>query len=118
MDKVKVGVGGGGYLGQYHAEKYAELADVELVGVADVIPARADELARRLSTTAYYDYRELLDKVQAISIVVPTPIHYALTKDFFLHGVDVLVEKPMTTTLEQAEELVRLAAEKGLIFQV
>lgn len=118
MDKVKVGVVGVGYLGQYHAEKYAKLAHVELVGVTDIIPSRADEVARRLSTKAYYDYRELLGKVQAVSIVAPTLIHYALAKDFFLHGVDVLVEKPMTTTLEEAEELVELAEEKGLIFQV
>ncbi len=118
MDRVKLGVVGVGYLGQYHAEKYAKFDGVELVGVVDIIPSRAEEVARRCSTKAYYDYRELLDKVQAVSIVAPTPFHYPLARDFFLHRIDVLLEKPMTTTLKEAEELVNLAKEKGLILQV
>lgn len=118
MDKVKVGVVGVGYLGSFHAEKYASLPDVELVGVVDIIKARADQIARQWNTRAYYHHHDLLDKVQAVSIAVPTPLHYAIARDFFQHGIDVLLEKPMTVTLKEAEGLLKMAEENKLIFQV
>jgi predicted dehydrogenase len=91
---------------------------VELVGLAEVDPARAQEAAERFGLPVYRDHRELLGRVDAVSIVVPTPLHYAVARDFLQGGVDVLVEKPITTTLAQAEELIALAEEKGLVLQV
>jgi len=109
---------GVGYLGQFHAEKYAKMAGVELVGVVDVIPSRAKEIAKRGHTQPFFHHSELLKRVQAVSIAVPTAFHHAIAKDFFLHGIDVLLEKPISRTLEEADELIRLAESKGLILQV
>jgi len=113
-----VGVVGVGYLGQFHAEKYAKMEGVELVGVVDVNPTRAREIARRSHTQSFFHYSELFKKTQAVSIAVPTPLHHPIAKDFLLHGQDVLLEKPICTTLEEADELIGLAESKRLILQV
>ena len=118
MKKLKVGVVGVGYFGQFHAEKYARIEDVELVGVVDIDASRAKEIARRYRTQSFFHYQDLFSKVQAVSIAVPTPFHHSMTKDFFLQGIDVLLEKPISNTLEEADELIGLAETKGLIFQV
>ena len=118
MRKVKVGVIGVGYFGEFHAEKYHGLPGVELVGVADINQSRSREIARRFSTNAYYKYEDLYDKVDAVSIAIPTSIHYKVTKDFFHRGIDVLLEKPITTTLQDADELVEMAEKRQCVFQV
>jgi predicted dehydrogenase len=118
MKKIRVGVVGTGYLGKFHAEKYAQMNDVELIGVVDVEPLRAETVAGECATKAYTDYRDLLDKVDAVSVVVPTSAHYSVSKDFLLHDVDVMIEKPMTNTIDEADELIRISKEKGLIVQV
>jgi len=118
VNKIKVGVVGVGYFGQFHAEKYANLNEVELVGVVDVDTSRAREIAKRYRTQSFFHHADLFNKVQAVSIAAPTPFHYPMTKDFFLRGVDVLLEKPITSTLEEADELIGLAQSRGLIFQV
>jgi len=118
VKKIKIGVVGVGYLGQFHAEKYAKMAGVELVGVVDVIPSRAKEIAKRTHTQPFFHHAELLKRIQAVSIAVPTAFHHAIAKDFFLHGIDVLLEKPISRTLEEADELIDLAESKGLILQV
>ena len=118
MNKIKIGVVGVGYFGQFHAEKYAHINDVELVGVVDIDTSRARDIAKRCRTQSFFHHADLFNKVQAVSIAVPTPFHYPMTKDFFLRGVDVLLEKPISNTLEEADELIGLAQSKGLIFQV
>lgn len=118
MERLKVGVIGVGYFGQFHAEKYAKIEEVELVGVVDVHTSRAREIAKRCQTQPFDHHADLFNKVQAVSIAIPTPFHYSMTKDFFLQGIDVLLEKPITNTLEEADELIGLAESKGLIFQV
>jgi len=118
MRKLRVGVIGVGYFGQFHAEKYHRLPEVELVGVADINRLRSGEIAKRFNTSAYYHYEDLYDKVDAVSIAVPTPIHYQVTKNFFRRGIDVLLEKPITTTLRQADELVEIAEKRQCVFQV
>jgi len=115
---LRVGVVGVGYLGKFHAEKYAAMNDVDLVGVVDVENVQAEEIARRLHTKAYRDYRDLLGKVDAVSIVIPTPLHFEVTKKFLANNVDVLIEKPMTAILKEADELIALAESRGLIVQV
>ncbi|OGP56111.1 MAG: UDP-N-acetyl-D-glucosamine dehydrogenase [Deltaproteobacteria bacterium RBG_13_61_14] len=116
--RVRVAVIGCGYLGTFHAEKYAALPRAELVGVVDVVPERAAALAGRLHTEPFTDYRELLAQVQAVNIVVPTPEHYGVAKACLEAGLDILLEKPVTETEAQAEELVRLAQARSRIFQV
>ena len=118
MDKIRAGVVGVGYLGKFHAEKFADAEESELVGVVDTDPAQADSIASKHGTRAMTDYRELLGRVDAVSIVVPTPHHYQIAKAFLENGVDVLVEKPMTTTIAEADELVEIAAKKALVLQV
>jgi predicted dehydrogenase len=118
VKKIKVGVVGVGYFGQFHVEKYAKMKGVELVGVADVNTARATEIARRYRTQPFSHHAELLERVQAVTIAAPTPLHHAIAKDFLLRGIDVLLEKPISTTLEEADELIQLAGSKGLILQI
>ena len=118
MKKLHVGVVGVGYLGKFHAEKYARMDTVDLVGVVDVNQSKAEDVAKKFDTKAYSTHRDLFGKVDAVSIVAPTPDHYFIAKDFLEHNIDVLVEKPMTTTLEEADELVQFSESKGLILQV
>jgi predicted dehydrogenase len=117
-DKIRVGVVGTGYLGKFHAEKYARMEGVELVGVADVDPRAVASVAEACATQGFMRHNDLLDGVDAVSIVVPTSAHFEVSKDFLAHGVDVLIEKPMTTTLAEADELIDFAASQGRIIQV
>jgi predicted dehydrogenase len=116
--KIRVGVIGAGYLGKFHAEKYARMAGVDLVAVVDVDKSRAKKTADRFKTQAYTRHTDIYDKVDAVSVVTPTPLHYPISRDFIVKGVDVLIEKPMTTTLDEADELIALARSQGLIIQV
>ena len=116
--KLRVAVIGTGYLGKFHAEKYAKMDDVDLVGVVDINKAKAEEVARKVNTKAYETHKEILDKVDAVSVVVPTPAHFIVSKDFLENDVDVLIEKPMTQTLAEADELIRYSEKRGLIIQV
>jgi predicted dehydrogenase len=118
MNDIRVAVIGVGYLGKFHAQKYAAMDNVELVGVADINDSRAAEVAARFDTRAFTDHRDLLGSVDAVSIVVPTESHYAIGLDFLRNSVDVLIEKPMTSTLEQADALIEVADSKGRILQI
>jgi len=118
VDRVKVGVVGAGYLGRYHTEKYAHLPQTELVGVVDSNLEKAKEVAREFKTRALIDYRDLIPQVKAVSIAVPTPLHATIASDFLKEGIDVLLEKPITTTVEEADELIALAHNRNLILQV
>ena len=115
---IKVAVIGVGKLGARHAEVYSKLDSVELVGVCDILDSRAKETAHHCKTQSFHDYRDLLKKVDAANIVVPSQHHHAISKDFLMHGVALLIEKPITTTLEEADALLDLAKEKNLIIQV
>jgi predicted dehydrogenase len=117
-DILKAGVIGVGYLGRFHAQKYAAMENVELVGVADTDPMRAQLVAEECSTQAFSDYQELLPLVDAVSIAVPTLFHHQVAKDCLQRSVDIMVEKPITTTLEEADELIDLARRGQRIFQV
>ncbi len=115
---LRVGVVGIGYLGKFHCQKYAAVKGVKIVGLADVLPDRAKEWAAKIGTEAFSDHKSLLGKVDAVSVVVPTDQHHSVARDFLRAGCDVLVEKPLTSTLDEADELIRLAKEKGRILQV
>jgi predicted dehydrogenase len=116
--KTRIIVIGVGYLGRFHAQKYAAMEDVDLVGVVDTDLKQAQAVADECGTTAYADYEELFDLVDAVSIVVPTIYHHKIAVACLSHGLDIMLEKPMTTTLEEADDLVRLAEDKKLVLQV
>jgi predicted dehydrogenase len=118
MKKLRTAIVGVGYLGQFHAEKYAQLPNAELVAVVDIDRRRADEIAAKLGARGCDDYREILDKVDAVSIVVPTQYHFEVARAFLERGVHVLLEKPITTTLDEADELIRIAKERRAVLQV
>jgi predicted dehydrogenase len=115
---VRVGVIGVGYLGQHHARIYAGLDDVQLVGVADVDRARAEEIASLNSCRAFADYRDLMSEADALSIVTPTTFHYDVALECLNAGKDLLVEKPITSTVREAEALIEVAGKKNAILQV
>ncbi len=118
MRNIAVGVIGIGYLGKFHAEKYARMPDVDLVGIVDRNEERANSVAGRLNTTPFSSYKEIIGKVDAVSVVTQTPFHFDISRDFLRNGVDVLIEKPITTTLKEANALIELADSHGLIIQV
>lgn len=118
MDKTPVAVIGCGYLGRFHAEKYANHSEADLVAVVDTNQDRASELARRTHSKPLTHYQDLYAQVHAVSVVVPTPLHHAIAKDLLEHDIHVLLEKPMTTTLKEADDLIATAHNKGLILQI
>ncbi|MDO8734750.1 MAG: Gfo/Idh/MocA family oxidoreductase [Elusimicrobiota bacterium] len=115
---MKVGVVGVGSLGQHHARVYSTIPEVELFGVCDVDKKRAEKIAKNFNAQHFTDYNELLSKVDAVSIVVPTPMHYTIAKDFLNSGIHCLVEKPITDNVLHAEELLKIANEKNIILQI
>lgn len=117
-ERLRVGVLGVGYLGRFHAKIYAAMPDVELVGVADVDATAAETVAGQYGCRAYRDARELLGKVDAVSIVVPTVHHAAVARPFLERRVHMLMEKPIAPTYEESLALVELAERAGVIFQV
>jgi len=118
MTPLRTAVIGVGYLGSFHAQKYAALPGVELVGVADSNPTRAAEIAAACGCRAFNDHRDLLGLVDAVSVVVPTQHHFQIARYFLTNNVHVLVEKPITTTIEQADELIGHADANQLVLQV
>ncbi|PYQ09078.1 MAG: oxidoreductase [Acidobacteria bacterium] len=115
---VRVGVVGVGALGQHHARVYADLPGATLAGIYDADPSRAAEVAARHGVPAFRQLRELTDAADAISVAVPTVEHHRVARTLLEAGKDVLVEKPMTAGLAEAEDLIGLASEKGAVLQV
>ena len=115
---IKIAVIGVGHLGQHHARIYTELPGAELVAVADLSEARRREVGGRLRVPAVADYRSLVGKVDAVSVAVPTGAHYPIALTFLQAGSDVLVEKPITQTVGEADVLIASAAKGGRILQV
>jgi len=118
VKKIRTAVIGVGYLGKFHAAKYASLDQAELVAVVDRDPEAAARIAQQHATRAVADYRELFGAVDAVSIVVPTEHHHRIARECLANGIDVLVEKPMTVTLQEADELIALARAHKRILQV
>jgi predicted dehydrogenase len=118
MDKIKAAVIGVGYLGRFHAQKYAALPGCELVAVVDGRAEVRDAVGAEVGARSVADYRELLGKVDAISVVTPTPAHFEIADAFLAAGAHVLVEKPITETPEQARSLIASAAKAKRILNV
>jgi len=115
---MRVAAIGVGHLGKHHARIYSELDGVELAGVVDILPARAQEIASQYRATAYTDYRELFGQVDAVTLAVPTVDHARIGIDLLAHGIDVLVEKPIAATADEARQLITAAAQHQRILQV
>ena len=118
MDKIKIGILGVGHLGRFHTQNYNQIPEAEIVGVYDLDQSRCLQIASEFQVTAYQNLESLLDCVEAVSIVVPTVKHFEITKACLERGIHCLVEKPITSTLEQADALIKLSKEKKTILQV
>jgi predicted dehydrogenase len=116
--EVRVAVVGVGALGQHHARVYADLPEARLTGVYDTDAGRAAEVAGRHGCAVFPDLRDVLDGADAVSVAVPTIDHHRVARVLLEAGKDVLLEKPMTTTLEEAEDLIRLAEKAEAVLQV
>lgn len=120
MDTIRVGVVGVGHLGVHHARVYTEILGAQLLGVVDIDEERAHNVADTLGVPAYTDLDRFLDETRpdALSIVVPTIHHLEVSKKAMRRGVHLLIEKPVTASTEEAEELLRIASDQKLILQV
>lgn len=117
MQKLRVGVIGTGHLGKEHARLCADLPDVDLVGVVDVDEKTGTSVAEACGTKFFNDHKHLIGLVDAVNVVVPTCMHFKIAKEFLENGVHVIVEKPMTGTVNEAKELIRISRQNNLILQ-
>ncbi len=118
MKKLRVAVVGVGHLGRFHAQKYKMIPEVDLVAVCDLDQAQGSRVAEELGVPLISDYKELFGKVDAVTIAANTRAHFQIGKDFLEHGVHIHVEKPMTVTSKEGEQLCEIAEKKNLKLQV
>jgi predicted dehydrogenase len=119
MSVPRLAVIGAGHMGRFHAEKIAALSgEVELVGVCDLEAARAAEVGAALGVEVFQDWRELLGRIEAAVVAVPTVNHFPVVEGLLAAGIDVLVEKPIAAVVSEAEKLWALARENGRVLQV
>lgn len=118
IGKIRAGVIGVGHLGQHHARIYSSLEGVRLTAIADTSKKRVSEIAQKHGCKAYRDYRKMLGEVDVLSIAVPTTLHYKIAKEVLECGKDILIEKPITSEVSQARDLLSMAEKKGCIIQV
>ena len=114
---LRVGVVGLGMMGQHHARVYSELP-CQLVGVIDADLEKAKAIGEKYGTRYYSDYTELISQVDAVSIAVPTTLHYQIAMDFINYGVHCLVEKPIASNVEEARKMIQAAEAKGIKLMV
>jgi predicted dehydrogenase len=118
MEKIKVGVIGVGHLGKHHARIYSQIPEAQLVGVSDIDSEKAQKVAKEFNTECYGNLSDLLERIDVVSLVVPTTYHHSLACKILSQGKNLLIEKPITETVEQAEELISIAKAKNRILQV
>ena len=117
-DKLRVGVVGVGYLGRFHALIYSRMPNVELIGVVDSNKETADTVAAEANCSAFYEPQDLLDKIDAVSIVVPTSLHLDVSKPFLEKGIHTLLEKPIASTVNDGKEIVAIAEQHSTLLQI
>ena len=118
MQKLKIGVIGAGHLGKFHIKLLKEIPQAEVVGIYDINTETLLQVSNEFNLKSYSDLNELLENIDAVSIVATTTAHYSLIKKAFDKNVHVFVEKPITSTIEQAEEVVEISQKKNLKLQV
>jgi predicted dehydrogenase len=117
-DQVRVAVVGSGYFGRFHADHYARNPRAKLVAVVDTNEERARAVAAEFGAEAAFDYRSIIGRVDAVSVAVPTPLHYEIAREFIEAGIHVLVEKPITDSVETGRMLASLAEKRKTVLQV
>ncbi len=117
-ERLRVAVIGVGHLGEFHVQKYKAIPGVELVGVVDVNRERAREIGERYHVTPFSDHQDILDRVDAVSLAVTTEMHFHVAKDILSKGIHMLIEKPITYDLHDADALIDMAKKQDLVFQV
>ena len=115
---LKIAVIGVGHLGKWHADKYAASPDCKLLAVVDNNPENAEQVAQKHGTRAVSDYHDILSQVDAVSLTVPTSLHYKIARDILEAGIHCLIEKPITETIEEASKLIEIAQKNRLVLQV
>jgi predicted dehydrogenase len=118
MRPIPVGVAGVGRLGQLHARLYREVDGANLIGVYDIDTTRAQTLANELGVRKFENFAELLAATEAVNIVVPTLFHFELSQKALESDKHIFIEKPITTTVEEASALIGLAAKRQRVLQV
>jgi predicted dehydrogenase len=117
-EPIRTAVIGVGYLGRFHAQKYAQLDGSKLMAVVDRNQPAAQAVGAELGVPVYTDYREILGRVDAVSLAVPTPLHHAIGRELLESGIHVLIEKPIATTRQEAQELIDTAKKRQCVLQV
>ncbi len=115
---LKIALVGAGHMGKIHIEKLASLRDCEIAGVADIDHEKARQLSEQYGVPFFVDHKSLIGKIDGVIIATPTETHHQIAKDFLEAGAHVLMEKPITSTQEEAKELIELSKNKKLVFQV
>ena len=118
IKKVKIAVVGVGHLGKHHVKHYSKLDDVELVGVFDTDLQISKSIAKKYNIKNFKNYNELIEHVDAVSIVTPTKTHYEVSKFFLINKKHVLIEKPITSTVSEADDLIKIANLNNVLIQV
>ena len=118
MSKVKIAVIGIGYLGEFHAQKYKANKNADLIGVVDTNKQRSEEISNSIGVKSYNDYKSIIDQVDAVSIVVPTNLHYKIAKFFIENKKHVLIEKPFASNTAEARKLKNISEKNQTILQI
>ena len=118
MSKVKIAVIGIGYLGEFHAQKYKANKNADLIGIVDTNKQRSEEISNRIGVKSYNDYKSIIDQVDAVSIVVPTNLHYKIAKFFIENKKHVLIEKPFASNAAEARKLKKISEKNKTILQI
>ena len=118
MSKVKIAVIGIGYLGEFHAQKYKANKNADLIGIVDTNKQRSEEISNKIGVKSYNDYKSIIDQVDAVSIVVPTNLHYKIAKFFIENKKHVLIEKPFASNTAEARKLKKISEKNKTILQI
>ena len=118
MSKVKIAVIGIGYLGEFHAQKYKANKNADLIGIVDTNKQRSEEISNKIGVKSYNDYKSIIDQVDAVSIVVPTNLHYKIAKFFIENKKHVLIEKPFASNAAEARKLKKISEKNKTILQI
>jgi len=118
MSKVKIAVIGIGYLGEFHAQKYKANKNADLIGIVDTNKQRSEEISNKIGVKSYNDYKSIIDQVDAVSIVVPTNLHYKIAKFFIENKKHVLIEKPFASNTAEARKLKNISEKNQTILQI
>ena len=118
MSRTKVAVIGVGYLGEFHAQKYYESQSADLIGIVDTNEQRCSKISKKINVNTYHNFKDIINYVDAVSIVVPTNLHFKIAKYFIQNKKHVLIEKPFTSNLKEARALKKLSEENNVILQI